>query len=454
MHPAVYFLLFLGLCSSSCALYSASSPVVDLTESNFEAKVKSSGFYLVEFYAPWCGHCKALQPEYEKTAKALKGMLAVGAVNADEHKSLAGEYGIKGFPTIKLLYVDGGKIKSSDYTGGRTAKEMIQFALDKAKSLAFKRIGEKPSSSGGGSAGQKSGSGGSGGATDSFYSGTDVLVLSDGNFQDEVINSPDMLLIEFYAPWCGHCKNLKPVWIESATQLKGKFKIAAIDCTANEGICGQFGVRGYPTIKFFGKNKHSPEDYNGGRDTGSIVQFATEHWAKSAPPPEVKELVDDHVFEQQCTGYGDEVAAKQLCFIAFLPDILDSKASGRNAYIKTMKKVAEKFKDRPFSWLWSSAGQQAALENNFGVGGFGYPALVAYKPKDGKFAIPKGAFDQTQIQEFIERLRKGGESVASIQGSLAPITTVQPWDGNDAKIEEVDEFSLEDLDDDSEKKEL
>jgi protein disulfide-isomerase A6 len=84
------------------------------------------------------------------------------------------------------LYVDGGKIKSSDYTGGRTAKEMIQFALDKAKSLAFKRIGEKPSSSGGGSAGQKSGSGGSGGATDSFYSGTDVLVLSDGNFQDEV----------------------------------------------------------------------------------------------------------------------------------------------------------------------------------------------------------------------------------------------------------------------------
>jgi hypothetical protein len=65
---------------------------------------------------------------------------------------------------------------------------------------------------------------------------------------------------------------------------------------------------------------------------------------------------------QQCTGYGDEVAAKQLCFIAFLPDILDSKASGRNAYIKTMKKVAEKFKDRPFSWLWSSAGQQAALE--------------------------------------------------------------------------------------------
>ena len=68
--------------------------------------------------------------------------------------------------------------------------------------------------------------------------------------------------------------------------------------TTNEASCGEFGVRGYPTIKFFGKNKQSPEDYNGGRDTSSIVLFATQHWAKSAPPPEVRELVDEHVFEK------------------------------------------------------------------------------------------------------------------------------------------------------------
>jgi hypothetical protein len=39
------------------------------------------------------------------------------------------------------------------------------------------------------------------------------------------------------------------------------------------------------------------------------------------------------------------------------------------------------YKDRPFSYMWAGAGQQAALESNFGVGGFGYPALVAFKPK-------------------------------------------------------------------------
>ncbi len=151
---------------------------------------------------------------------------------------------------------------------------------------------------------------------------------------------------------CGHCKNLKPVYIESAAKLKSKgFKLAAIDCDVNKGICGQYQVRGFPTIKFFGQNKNrcvcqqkvcqsvspssqppvpcafhrSPEDYQGGRDTNSIVEFATSNGAKATPPPEVKELIDDHVFEQHCLGSEDEVAAKQLCFIAFLPDILDSK---------------------------------------------------------------------------------------------------------------------------------
>ena len=57
---------------------------------------------------------------------------------------------------------------------------------------------------------------------------------------------------------------------------------------------------------------------------------------------------------QECTGdESGEIKSKQLCFIAFLPDILDSKASGRNAYIKTLTKLADKFKDRPFSWLWA-----------------------------------------------------------------------------------------------------
>ena len=66
-------------------------------------------------------------------------------------------------------------------------------------------------------------------------------------------------------------------------------------------------------------------------------------------------------------------------------------------------------------------------QNNFGVGGFGYPALVAYKPKDSKYASPKGAFELAHLEEFIERLRKGGESVSAMQGTLASIASTAPW---------------------------
>lgn len=446
---ALVALVAASLRTSSALPYSASSPVVSLMESNFEAKVKTAGFCLVEFYAPWCGHCKSLSPEYEKFAKAMKGMLCVAAVDADEHKSLAGKYGIKGFPTIKLMYVDDGKIKSTDYQGGRTAKDMTQFLFDKAKAYALKRMGEKA----GGSGGKPSGGsgGGGGGATDSFYSGTDVVVLNDGNFADEVTNSNDIALVEFYAPWCGHCKNLKPVWIDAALQLKGKVKIAAIDCTTNQAVCGEYNVQGYPTIKFFGKNKKRPEDYSGGRDSGSIVQFAMGHWSKASPAPEVRELIDEHVFEKECIGDKAEgTPAKQLCFIAFLPDILDSKASGRNAYITIMKKLAEQYKGSSFSYLWASATQQPDLEANFGVGGFGYPALVAFKPSNNKFSVAKSAFELAHVQEFIERIRRGGESVLSLNGELSSIKATTPWDGKDAAVEEVEEFSLEDLFDERE----
>ena len=68
-------LLFLFTVSfeSSNALYSKNSGVVDLNPNNFDSRVKDSdGIWIVEFYAPWCGHCKQLAPEYQKAAKALK----------------------------------------------------------------------------------------------------------------------------------------------------------------------------------------------------------------------------------------------------------------------------------------------------------------------------------------------------------------------------------------------
>lgn len=68
---------------------------------------------LVEFYAPWCGHCKSLAPEYAAAATAVKDVagLKIAKVDATEAKDVAGKYEIKGFPTLKF-FKNG---KASDY---------------------------------------------------------------------------------------------------------------------------------------------------------------------------------------------------------------------------------------------------------------------------------------------------------------------------------------------------
>lgn len=70
----------------------------------------------------------------------------------------------------------------------------------------------------------------------------DVVELTDSNFDDLVVNSDDMWLVEFFAPWCGHCKNLAPHWASAATELKGKVKVGALDATVHTVMANRFGV--------------------------------------------------------------------------------------------------------------------------------------------------------------------------------------------------------------------
>eukprot|EP00181_Compsopogon_caeruleus_P006683 CAMPEP_0184688260 /NCGR_PEP_ID=MMETSP0312-20130426/29144_1 /TAXON_ID=31354 /ORGANISM="Compsopogon coeruleus, Strain SAG 36.94" /LENGTH=436 /DNA_ID=CAMNT_0027145193 /DNA_START=134 /DNA_END=1444 /DNA_ORIENTATION=+ len=109
--------------------YSDGSAVEMLTSQSFDAKVlKTAETWVVEFYAPWCGHCQQLAPKYIKAAEALKGLVRVGAVNCDDHKDIASKYGIRGFPTIKVFKGPPEKRATSDYQGERSVQAIVDSA--------------------------------------------------------------------------------------------------------------------------------------------------------------------------------------------------------------------------------------------------------------------------------------------------------------------------------------
>uniref|UniRef100_A0A1J3F523 Protein disulfide-isomerase n=1 Tax=Noccaea caerulescens TaxID=107243 RepID=A0A1J3F523_NOCCA len=123
---AVFSILLLSLFASS----QAKEFVLTLDHTNFTETINKHDFIVVEFYAPWCGHCKSLAPEYEKAASELSShspplVLAKIDASDESNKGIANEYQIQGFPTIKILR-NGGK-SVQDYNGPREADGIVTY---------------------------------------------------------------------------------------------------------------------------------------------------------------------------------------------------------------------------------------------------------------------------------------------------------------------------------------
>nr|KJB41847.1 hypothetical protein B456_007G124200 [Gossypium raimondii] len=220
--------------------------VLVLTEENFEKEVGQDRGAVVEFYAPWCGHCQKLAPEYEKLGASFKKAKSVliGKVDCDEHKSVCGKYGVEGYPTIK--WFPKGSLDPKQYEGPRTAESLAEFVNTEGGTNV--KIATLPSN---------------------------VVVLNADNFDEVVLDETKNMFVEFYAPWCGYCKNLAPTYEKVATAFKMEedVVIANIDTDKYKDLAEKYGVSGYPTLKFFPKGNKAGEDYDGGQSLDEFVAF-------------------------------------------------------------------------------------------------------------------------------------------------------------------------------------
>ncbi|GIQ85005.1 hypothetical protein KIPB_006607 [Kipferlia bialata] len=103
-----------------------------------------------------------------------------------------------------------------------------------------------------------------------------VVEIDDSNFGD--LKNQDAI-VKFFAPWCGHCKTLAPVFREVAEVLDGEdVVVAEVDCTENRSLCSKFEVRGYPTVLFLHNGKKAAT-YKSQRTTDAIVNWTKQQIA-------------------------------------------------------------------------------------------------------------------------------------------------------------------------------
>ncbi|KAK2460343.1 hypothetical protein APHAL10511_007732 [Amanita phalloides] len=231
----------------------SASNVVELDSSNFDSVIGKGKPALVEFFAPWCGHCKNLAPIYEQLADAFansKDKVVIAKVDADgKGKPLGQKYGVSGFPTLKWFNADG---KDEPYESGRDLDSLAAFITQKS---GVKSIIKPPPA-------------------------PEYRVLDYKDFDQVALDESNNVLVSFTAPWCGHCKTLKPIYNEVAKVFKPENNCIVANMDAddqkNKGIAGRYGVNGFPTLKFFPAGSKEPIDYSGGRSAADFVNFLNE----------------------------------------------------------------------------------------------------------------------------------------------------------------------------------
>ncbi|ESN95836.1 hypothetical protein HELRODRAFT_102482 [Helobdella robusta] len=173
--------------------------------------------WIVDFYAPWCGPCQQLEPEWRRLAKMFDGVknVHVGQVDCQEHKELCQSLNVNSYPSIRLYPQGRADNKIFHLYNGwyRDAQSIRAWVFD--------------------------------------FLPTKTHKLDETKFREKVLKSSRPWIIDFFAPWCGHCQVFAPEFERVAMEVKGRVKAGKVNCDENARLCQMAGIQAYPSIRYY-----------------------------------------------------------------------------------------------------------------------------------------------------------------------------------------------------------
>ncbi|CAD8150200.1 unnamed protein product [Paramecium pentaurelia] len=298
-------------------------------------------------------------------------------------------YGVNNYPTIKFFGVN--KADPIAYEGERKKNAIVDYLLDRAREIALNRLGVeiKPQP-----------------ANDD----SKVVVLTDANFDDQVINSQEAWFVEFYAPWCGHCKQLQPEWNKLSHQTD--IPIAKVDATAQTALAKRFNVESYPTIYFFpaGNKKDTHKKYEGERNLDAFLKYIKEQ------KPDDDQLVIIDIIQITSDEKLNQIC-NTLCVLGFLPKDKKEQEDAIQILQKTQLSVSGRA-----NLGWFIGEQFDDFEAELSVIGEGYPQVVAVDINTKKYFRFKKQLTVDNLTEFVRGVIKKTEQGQSFS-SLPKLNT-------------------------------
>ncbi|TBU43982.1 thioredoxin-domain-containing protein [Dichomitus squalens] len=260
------------LACTALPVQSSQTELLVLTPDNFQSTI-AHGVWFIEHFSPYCHHCKAFAPTWtelvEANEKKADPGIHLAQVNCAVHGDLCGKNGVTGYPQMNL-YKDGKYLETfkqsrdidilTKYIAAHaeprnppapepTAKTENVVPLTAEKDELVEEIATRENVNPHGI----------------------VLSLDEKNFQETI--DKGHVFVKFFAPWCGHCKKLAPIWSQLGGLMQHKLTLAEVDCEAHNALCRKEGVTGYPMLQYYG-DKNTRTEYTGGRKLEQLKAFA------------------------------------------------------------------------------------------------------------------------------------------------------------------------------------